>query len=109
MVGGPIPRVRGTLHPRRRGLGHPTAGGWQGGQRRRVWGAGPWGDEGRWGWRAYVAVRADAGAGLSPRVRGPARQHQLSGAASSQKAKCWAHLLPEELEARGPQGKAVTS
>lgn len=44
-----------------------------------------------------------------PRVRGPARQHQLSGAASNQKAKCWAHLLPGELEARSPQGKAVTS
>lgn len=57
------------------------------------------GDEGDGG-VAHVAVRADAGLDSSPRVRGPARQHQLSGAASNQKAKCWAHLLPEELEAR---------
>lgn len=72
-------------------------------------GGGSGGDEGRRWWRARVTVRADAGTGLSPRVRGPACQHQLSGAASNQSAKCWAHLLPEELEARGPQGKAVTS
>lgn len=92
---GPVHRVWRTLHPRRRGLGHPTAGGWQGGQGRRVWGgrgetvvAGPHDCEG--GRRGWTLAQSQGSSLPAPAL--------------------WSRLQPERqvLGAPAPQGARGT-